>query len=94
MRCPETRRQHDRLLTFRSVHDAIRAETLLGRAGLGVESVPTPRDIDMSCGQSLTFAAADQPAVLAVLAGSAARWNKLYRRCSARVYEKLLGYEG
>ena len=81
---------YDRILTFRSVHDAIRAERLLAAAGLQVEAAPTPREISLSCGQSLLFTAADEAAALAVLAGQDARWHKLYRRqAAARVYELI-----
>lgn len=86
--------RHDRLITFLSVHDAVRAEHLLTTAGIKVAARPTPREIDLSCGQSLSLAAADQDAALAVLADAAARWSKLYRRVAARIWEKIAEYEG
>lgn len=88
-----TDKQHDRLLSFISVHDAVRAEHLLAGAGIKAIARPTPREIDLSCGNSLLLAAADQDAALAVLAGNGARWSKLYRRVSVRVWEKISEYE-
>lgn len=89
-----TDRRYDRLVTFVSVHDAVRAEQLLAAAGVKTLARPTPREIDLSCGHSLLLAAADQDAALAVLADSKARWSKLYRRLAARVWEKISEYGG
>jgi hypothetical protein len=83
----------DHLISFVSVHDAVRAEHLLTAAGIIVAARPTPREIDLSCGQSLLLAAGDREAALAVLAENAARWNKLYRRVAARAWEKICEYE-
>ncbi len=85
---------NERLITFISVHDAVRAEHLLTDAGITVAARPTPREIDLSCGHSLLLAAADQDAALAVLADGGARWSKLYRRLAARVWEKISEYGG
>lgn len=82
----------DHLISFISVHDAVRAEHLLDEAGIKVAARPTPREIDLSCGHSLLLAADDQAAALAILAGNAARWSKLYRRVSARAWEKISEY--
>ncbi len=82
----------DRLISFVSVHDAVRAEYLLTAAGIKVAARPTPREIDLSCGNSLLLSAADQPAALAVLAENTARWSKLYRRVAARMWEKISEY--
>jgi hypothetical protein len=84
---------HDRLFSFVSVHDAVRAEQLLTGAGIAVVARPTPREIDLSCGHSLLVKADDQAAALAVLADKSARWSKLFRRVSGRVWEKISEYE-
>ncbi|MDT8903321.1 DUF3343 domain-containing protein [Anaeroselena agilis] len=84
--------QYDLLFTFISVHDAVRAEHLLAGAGLETIARPTPREIDLSCGQSLLLKGADQAAALEVLAANAARWSLLYRRLSDRVWEKIREY--
>jgi Protein of unknown function (DUF3343). len=88
-----TEPRFDRLVTFISVHDAVRAEHLLAAAGIKIIARPTPREIDLSCGHSLLLAASDQPAALAVLAAGAARWGKIYRRLADRVWEKICEYE-
>lgn len=84
----------DRIIVFASVHDAIRAGKLLSEFGIEVQEMPTPREIDASCGQSLLFTAAKEGEVLAVLTAARARWAKLYRReAQNRVYEQLKEYE-
>jgi len=89
----DTDKQYDLLFSFISIHDAVRAEHLFAAAGIKAVSRPTPREIDLSCGNSLLLAAADREAALAVLRGNAARWGKLYRHVSARVWEKISEYE-
>jgi len=81
---------YDRLLSFASVHHAIRAEKLLLAAGIIVAPVPVPREIDISCGQCLLFVAADQHRVLIILQDHQVQWSKLFtRNIQARVYEEL-----
>lgn len=41
------------LITFPSVHYAIRAEKVLRDRGIESKTIPTPRDISASCGLSL-----------------------------------------
>jgi hypothetical protein len=82
----------DHLISFVSVHDAVRAEHLLTAAGIEVAARPTPRELDLSCGHSLLLPADDLAAALAVLAENAARWSKLYRRIAARAWEKISEY--
>lgn len=41
------------IMTFASVHHAIKAERQIKRAKLEGELIPTPRDIDISCGLSI-----------------------------------------
>ncbi|MDD2572916.1 MAG: DUF3343 domain-containing protein [Bacillota bacterium] len=43
------------ILAFDSTHHAIRVEEQLKQRELGGEMVPTPRDIDASCGLSIRF---------------------------------------
>lgn len=95
MRPVPTDAHYDRVITFRSVHDAIRAEKLLAAAGVAAEAAPTPREISLSCGQCLLLTAADEAPALAALAGQGARWHKLYRRQAAeRIYELIREGEG
>lgn len=80
----------DRLLSFSSVHHEIRAEKLLLAAGIMVIALPTPREIDISCGQCLLFEAADQKILLETLHTHHVQWSKLFTRNSKdRVYEEI-----
>lgn len=87
--------QYDRLLSLDSVHHAIRAEKLLTEAGIKVIALPTPREINISCGQCLLFMAVDQEAVLAILKQEAVQWSKMFSRdAEARVYIELADGKG
>lgn len=81
---------YDRLISFASVHHAIRGERLLAEARIKVVALPTPRELDISCGQCLLFKTADEPAVLKTLQDGQVQWSKLFKRDGrARAYEKL-----
>lgn len=81
---------YDRLLSFVSVHHAIRAEKLLVEIEIDVVALPTPREIDISCGQCLLFLAIDQKEVMSVLNKEQAQWSRLFKRnIQDRVYEEL-----
>jgi hypothetical protein len=76
-----------------SVHHAIRAEKALIAAGIRVVAIPTPREIDISCGQCLVFAFKDEGLLLQTLRQGQVQWSKLFARDSnIRVYEKLADY--
>jgi len=81
---------YDRLLSFSSVHHSIRAEQLLVAGGISVVALPTPREIDISCGQCLLFVATDQERVFVTLQKHHVQWSKLFKRnIQERVYEEL-----
>ena len=85
------------MISFDSVHQAIKAEKILGQNGISVYALPTPREIDISCGQCLLFAAGRQAEILALLAAAHVRWSKLFSRTQAEkacIYEKLSEYGG
>ena len=89
-----TNLRYERLVSFDSVHQAIRAEQLLEAAGVDIQIVPTPREIDLSCGQSMLFHVQDQPEVLSLLTRNQVRWAKMFSRSGGgRVYEKLTNFE-
>jgi len=82
---------YDRLLSFASVHHAIRAEKVLLVAGIIVVSLPIPREIDINCGQCLLFVATDQQKIVNTLQEHQIQWSKLFKRnIQDRVYEELL----
>ncbi|VBB07518.1 Hypothetical protein LUCI_2767 [Lucifera butyrica] len=87
--------EYNRLLTFDSVHQAIKAEQLLIQTGCDVMVIPTPREIDVSCGQCLLFSSADESRIRKAIEKGQVRWSKLFRRDgNNRVYELLADYEG
>lgn len=55
------------VVLFHSTAHAIRAETVLQRAGFTIKMIPTPRQISSDCGMALRFDRADQEAVAASL---------------------------
>ena len=83
--------EYDRFLSFSSVHHAIRAEKLLGAAGIQVVAMPTPREVAISCGQCLLFRAANQETVLAILQNGQVEWSKLFKR-QAGSYEEIADF--
>ncbi|MCM0759365.1 MULTISPECIES: DUF3343 domain-containing protein [Sporomusa] len=85
------------MISFDSVHQAIKAETLLSRQGIPVYALPTPREIDISCGQCLLFMAGWQEELIRLFAQTNVRWSKLFSRTaagSAVIYEKITEYGG
>jgi hypothetical protein len=56
------------IVLFHSTAHALRAEKVLGRAGLAIKMIPTPRQLSSDCGMALRFARAEREQVAAVLA--------------------------
>ena len=78
------------LVVFESVHQAIRAEQRLLKAGLRVELLPTPREISASCGQSLSFPADARETLLEILEQEKIEFRGIYStNAEQRVYERL-----
>lgn len=81
---------YDRLLSFGSVHHAMRAEKLLLAAKIKVDSLPTPREIDISCGECLLFMETDSQVAMKILADHQVCWTKLFKcNMQERVYEEM-----
>jgi hypothetical protein len=90
-----TETQYDRLLSFVSIHQALQAEKLLTQVKIGHQMIPTPRQIDISCGECMIFRAEDQATVLALLTRHQVPWSKLFSRDGLhRIYEKIQDFEG
>lgn len=63
-------------------------------AGILVVAIPTPREINLSCGQSLLAREADEASILRLLSEQRCRWSNLFSRdANARIYEKLKEHE-
>jgi len=55
------------IITFFTVHQALRAEKVLMEEGLKITMIPVPREISSDCGVALAFACGDEMRVKAVL---------------------------
>ncbi|MCR3954932.1 MAG: DUF3343 domain-containing protein [Gudongella sp.] len=52
------------ILTFQSTHHAMRAERILTEEGIKTKTIPTPRDITLSCGLAIRVAVVDLEKVI------------------------------
>ena len=85
----------NRLIAFDSVHQAIRTEQLLLKAGVPVELIPTPREISASCGQSVRFPTESAAVVLALLEREKIVFRGIYSITEGqRIYELLVAGAG
>jgi hypothetical protein len=70
----------------------------LAQNGIPAYALPTPREIDISCGQCLLFAARQQDLILSLFAAARVRWSKLFSRTLAGdtvyIFEKITEYGG
>lgn len=72
--------EFNRLLSFCSVRQALLAEEVMQRCGLPGALIPTPRKLDIHCGQCMLFPADNEARVLALLQQKNIRWAKLFIR--------------
>jgi hypothetical protein len=59
--------------------------------------LPTPREIDISCGQCLLFLALQQADIIRLFAADKVRWSKLFSRTAVGqvyIYEKITEFGG
>ena len=68
----------DCLVTLVSVHDALLAERELGQRNIRI--VPTPQELDLSCGQSLLCALAEAAELRALLERAGVRCGLWHQR--------------
>lgn len=81
---------YNRLLSFASIHHAIRGEKLILAAGIKVVALPTPREIGISCGECLLFMESDQQEIMDTLAIHEVYWTKLFQcNMARRIYEEM-----
>ena len=55
------------IITFFTVHQALRAEKVLMEAGFKISMIPVPRELSSDCGIALAFACEEEMKVKAVL---------------------------
>jgi len=79
-----------------SVHQAIKAERVLLKVGVKAKFRPTPRELSVSCGQSLIFATVDQEQIIELFAANSVVWNNLFALTGeegVKQYERIGNYE-
>lgn len=80
----------DCLIVFESVHQAIHAEKLLQQHGVELEMIPTPREISVSCGQSIALSGCSLNAAIAILQKNRLLFLGVYQmRKKERIFERL-----
>jgi len=52
------------IITFQSTHHAMRAEKVLTEEGIKTKTIPTPRDISLSCGLAIRVAFEDLETIM------------------------------
>lgn len=52
------------IITFQSTHHAMRAEKVLTEEGIKTKTIPTPRDITLSCGLAIRVAFEDLETIM------------------------------
>jgi len=72
------------VIVFESVHHAIRAEKILLGKGMALEMIPTPRELSMSCGQSIEVSMPDGVLAEKILRESGAQYKAIYWRDKGR----------
>ncbi|MFA6076081.1 MAG: DUF3343 domain-containing protein [Negativicutes bacterium] len=85
----------NRLITFQSVHQAMKAERVLLQAGVKVKFRPTPRELSVSCGQSMLFDNADEVVIMAAFFTETVTWSNMFAITEtegANKYAKLGSY--
>jgi hypothetical protein len=80
---------HDIFAVFNSVHRVLKAEKILKKRGVPVETVPVPRKISADCGVALSFPSQFTEKVRKSLASSPATPTALYRKNPDSTFTKL-----
>lgn len=66
------------ILTFQSTHHAMRAEKVLESEGIKIKTIPTPRDISLSCGLSIRVSVEDIDTIKGLMKNSILEYKGLY----------------
>jgi hypothetical protein len=67
-----------KILTFDSVHHALRAEKILREKGIPISVINTPRHISSDCGISLRFEDKLEQRIVKVLKDESAQYKNIY----------------
>jgi hypothetical protein len=60
----------DRIVTFESVHGALKAERAIRAAGLKADAISVPRRLSSDCGIALRFDAANEESIVKAMRDS------------------------
>ncbi|OPZ65132.1 MAG: hypothetical protein BWY85_00777 [Firmicutes bacterium ADurb.Bin506] len=67
------------IVTFATVHQALKCENVLGTDGVGVRLMPVPRRLSSSCGLCAEIAGLDATALCARLEAAGIEYEAVYR---------------
>lgn len=66
------------VFTFETTHQAMAAEQVLRRGGVGFDLVPPPQEVEAGCGLALRIALGDLSAAVDMFAFDDAEWEAVY----------------
>lgn len=67
------------VVTFKSTHHAIKGESIFKENGIPFKTIPTPREITLSCGLSLRFNLEDINKVIELIENDTLAINGVYK---------------
>lgn len=82
------------LISFNSTHQAIKSESVTGKANLKTRLIPTPPEVSAGCGLSLRLEETDKTEVEAILRTNEIQpdsWYIMTRENGKRKVEKING---
>lgn len=66
------------ILTFDSTHHAMRAESILKEENIAIKTIPTPRDITLSCGLAIKASVSDKERIIKMHEDKTLDFKNLY----------------
>lgn len=70
--------QRNAVFTFETTHQAVAAQNILRRAGIGFDEVPPPQEVTAGCGLALRIPLGDLSTAVDVFASKDAPWEAVY----------------
>lgn len=67
------------VVTFKSTHHTIQSEGVFKSKGIIIKTIPTPREITVSCGLAIIFALDDLPKVEEMVSNSEINIDGIYK---------------
>lgn len=69
----------DKILTFESVHGALKAERAVREAGLQADAISVPRQLSSDCGIALKFADSIENSVVNIMRDNDIKYKGIYQ---------------